>query len=65
MNITPIAFLMISEQGVYDLVPIGSPDEADPILKIADLIEKSPQIAQRFKDVFSAIPRKNPKTDLP
>ena len=52
VNVTPIAFLVINAQGVYDLLPIGDPDDIDPIVKVADLIEKSPNIAMKLKKVF-------------
>ena len=52
VNVTPIAFFVINAQGVYDLLPIGDPDDIDPIVKVADLIEKSPNIAMKLKKVF-------------
>ena len=52
VNVTPIAFLVINAHGVYDLLPIGNPDDVDPIVKVADLIEKSPNIAMKLKGVF-------------
>lgn len=52
VNVTPIAFLLINSHGVYDLLPIGNPDDVDPLVKVADLIEKSPNIAMKLKRVF-------------
>ena len=53
VNIVPIAFLVISESGSVEVLPItGSGDGATSIDKIAALIERSPEILSRLRDVF-------------
>lgn len=60
MNITPIAFLMISGDGSYRLLPVKDPEEKDTVGQVASLIEQSPDILQRIKHVFA--PKDNQKT---
>ena len=53
VTVTPIAFLIISAEGKVDLIPITSPQNVDKVDKIAALIERSPDILQRLKDVLA------------
>ena len=53
VNITPIAFLVISESGTTELLPITGYDEGNSVEKIASLIERSPDILSRLRDVFT------------
>ena len=53
VNITPIAFLVISESGTVDILPITGYDENNSIDKITALIERSPDILARMRDVFT------------
>lgn len=65
MNITPIAFLMIAGDGTYELLPVRDPDEKDTVGQVTGLIEKSPEILRRIKQVFSKKKPKDPSTDPP
>ena len=53
VNITPIAFLVISESGAVDILPITGYDENSSVDKITSLIERSPDILARLRDVFT------------
>lgn len=53
VNITPIAFLVISEGGAVDILPITGYDENSSVDKITSLIERSPDILARLRDVFT------------
>ena len=55
INITPIAFLMIDANGIYNLLPIPS-DEKDAVSTITTLIERSPDIINKFKQIFTRVP---------
>lgn len=48
MTVTPIAFLMIREDGSTELQPIVTPAAADSVDKITALIERSPAIFERL-----------------
>ncbi len=58
INITPIAFLVISESGTTDILPVTGYDESTSVDKITSLIERSPEILTRLRDVFVK-PKKN------
>lgn len=64
INITPIAFLMIDSNGGYDLLPIPT-EEKDPVGTITSLIEHSPEIIKKFKQVFSSQNKNNISTNPP
>ena len=52
ISITPIAFLIIGKDGITcDLLSIKDPSDSDSVEKITALIEKSPGIIQKLKNV--------------
>ena len=53
VNITPIAFLVISESGSVEMMPITGYDDNSSVDKITSLIERSPDILARLRDVFT------------
>lgn len=53
VNITPIAFLVLGEDGSTELLPITGYEETSSVDKITTLIERSPDILSRLKEVFS------------
>ncbi len=53
VNITPIAFLVINAGGSTEILPITGYSESDSVEKITGLIERSPQILSKLKDVFT------------
>ena len=55
ISMTPVAFLVISASGNVELLPITKSPAATPstVERVADLIERSPEIAERIKRVFS------------
>jgi sporulation protein YtfJ len=53
VTISPVAFLILTPSGGFDLLPINSSgDGATTVDKITALIERSPDILQRLKDVL-------------
>ena len=59
VNITPIAFLVLSENGTVEVLPITGYDDGGSVDKIASLIERSPDILSRLRDVFTKKKSKN------
>ena len=53
VTVSPVAFLIVSATGKIDLIPISSNREVDTIDKVADLIERSPEIIKRVTDLFT------------
>ena len=58
VSVTPIAFLILSPEGKIDLVPIAAPQNVDTVDKVASLIERSPDIIQRIKNIFTSKKKK-------
>lgn len=61
VSITPIAFLVIGNDGNYDLLSIRDPSESDSVDKIATIIEKTPNILKKIKNV---VLEKQEKTEI-
>lgn len=53
VTVTPVAFLIVSADGKIDLIPITSAKTSGTLDKVTDLIERSPEILNRLKEVFS------------
>ncbi len=60
VNITPIAFLVVSETGAVEILPVTGYEETGSVDKITSLIERSPEILTRLKNVFT---KKSDKKD--
>ena len=56
VSITPIAFFVVCQDGTYDIVSIKDPAETDSIEKITSLLEKSPTILKKIKNIISQKP---------
>ena len=59
ISVTPVCFLVISPSGAVELLNVNM--AADPVEKIASLVDKTPDIAQRLKSVFAK--KKEEKTE--
>ncbi len=63
LTVTPVAFLTVSPTGTVQLLPITNPADADAIDKISSLIEKSPDILQKLKNVIVGTKEESETTD--
>lgn len=52
VTVTPVAFLILSPEGKIDLIPITDAKNIDTVDKVSALIERSPDILRRLKDVL-------------
>ena len=52
VTVTPVAFLILSAEGKIDLIPVTEAKNVDTADKISALIERSPDILKRLKDVL-------------
>ncbi len=52
VTVTPVAFLILSAEGKIDLIPVTDAKNIDTVDKISALIERSPDILKRLKDVL-------------
>ena len=61
VTVTPVAFLILSAEGKIDLIPVTDAKNVDTVDKISALIERSPDILKRLKDVL--VKKKEEKKD--
>ena len=52
VTVSPVAFLVVSPDGGVELMNINAPAPSDPISSIVGIIERSPELVERFKSVF-------------
>ena len=53
VTVTPVAFLILSPEGKIDLIPVTDAKNVDAFDKVTALIERSPEIVKRLKDVLA------------
>ena len=53
VSVSPVGFLVISSTGAVELLNVSNPTGNDTIDQISSLIERSPEIIEKFKAVFS------------
>lgn len=52
VTVSPVAFLIITAEGKIDLIPVTDSKSVTTLDKVTDLIERSPEILKKLKDVF-------------
>ncbi|GFI55329.1 putative spore protein YtfJ [Clostridiales bacterium] len=54
LSVNPVAFLVISPAGTVELLNVNeSKEPADAVSQIINAIERSPELIEKFKEVFS------------
>lgn len=53
VSVSPVGFLVISPTGAVELLNVSMPSQNDTIDQISSFIERSPEIIEKFKAVFS------------
>lgn len=54
LSVSPVAFLVISPAGTVELLNVNeSKEPADAVSQIINAIERSPELIEKFKEVFS------------
>ena len=53
VSVSPVGFLVISPTGAVELLNVSRPAQNDTIDQISSFIERSPEIIEKFKAVFS------------
>ena len=59
LTVSPVGFLVIDRYGSVDFINVNQKGKPDPVDQIADLVERTPDIIAKIKDIFS----KEPKDD--
>ncbi len=65
VTVSPVGFLVISSTGAVELLNVSKPQQNDAIDQISSFIERSPEIIEKFKAVFSKKKEEAEKTDAP
>ena len=52
VSISPVAFLTVGKNAEINLIPIGKSDSGNIVDRACDLIENSPSIIEKIKNVF-------------
>ena len=53
ISVSPIGFLVVSSDGRVELLTVDNPTTGDSIDKLVSVIERSPEIFSKVKDIFS------------
>jgi len=55
LTVSPVGFLVVSPNGAVELLNVNEPtrDKGDPISQIVGLLERSPDLIERLKAVFT------------
>lgn len=52
MSINPIGFLVVDKFGKTDFISVEGKGTPDPVEQISDLLDRSPEIIQKIKNIF-------------
>ena len=53
ISVNPVGFLVIDSYGAVDFINIVKKGKPDPVDQIADLVERTPEIIAKIKDIFA------------
>lgn len=51
--VTPVGFLIVSPDGRVEMLSVSAPSAADPLDKISSILDRSPEILEKIKAVFT------------
>lgn len=53
MTVVPVGFLVVDKNGKTEFVSVDSKPANDPIEQLSDLLDRSPDIIEKIKNIFS------------
>jgi sporulation protein YtfJ len=53
LSVTPVGFLIIDKDGDVEFLTVSDKVKPDPVDQIADLVERTPDIIAKIKDLFT------------
>lgn len=53
LSVQPVGFLVVNPEGKVDMINVGIEKESGTIEQVADVIERSPQIIEKVKNIFA------------
>lgn len=54
ISVSPTGFLVVGKDGKVDLLTMDNPSPGDSVDKVISVIERSPEIIARLKDIFTS-----------
>ena len=60
LSVQPVCFLAVHEDGTVEMIPLGTTGALDPIDKVANILDRTPDLLARIKAIFK---RKSKKSD--
>ena len=57
ITVNPVGFLVIDSYGAVDFINVSQKGKPDPVDQIADLVERTPDIIEKIKNIFSKEPK--------
>ena len=52
ISVNPVGFLIVDADGDVEFLPVNQKGKPDPVDQIADLVERTPDIIAKIKDIF-------------
>lgn len=52
LTINPVGFLVVDKEGRVEMINTGMPEAKDPVEQVANLLERSPEIFGKLKNLF-------------
>ena len=59
LSVNPIGFLIIDADGDVEFINVSQKGKPDPVDQIADLVERTPDIIAKIKDIFTSDKKEN------
>jgi len=63
ISVVPVGFLVVKPEGQVEMIDVGSKAPADPVGQITDLIDRSPAIIAKLKELFAKKPSEEKTED--
>ena len=59
LSVSPVGFIVVDGMGRVEFINIKQPNSTDPVDQIADLVERTPYIIAKIKDIFVSDDKKS------
>ena len=57
LTVAPVGFLVCDKDGGVEFINVSTKGKPDPVDQVADLVERTPDIIAKVKDIFSKEPK--------
>ncbi|MBO5683248.1 MAG: sporulation protein YtfJ [Clostridia bacterium] len=57
LTVSPVGFLVVEPDGEVGFINVGQKGKPDPVDQIADFVERTPDIIEKIKNIFSKEPK--------